>query len=243
MKTFRETFALLAMLFFVVLAGRTSAAPIEVQWAAGDFYPTGTGSYSYRANYTLLVDNIAFQKEVGIWAENSLGWSFIPGTYVRSVSTNRELWQVTSGNQVWRFTGRYTVAGKTYWDSNDGHDYALAPTGETKMIGRPNVILGSARIDEANDTLNVIVGVKNLGFGKVVGVHYSTDNWVTSDDAYASYTRAHLPMGHPGQPGAESWQVEIDLDSAPEVAFALFYQVNGQEYWNNNFGSNFTVSR
>lgn len=212
-------------------------------YAYGDYFPTGTGSYHYSANYKILVDNIAYEKLVGVWGRNSIteAWGFFPGSYSESLPGNKEIWLLNSGTTIDQFVVKYEVNGDTYWDNNNWNNYALQPTGDTKMIGNPNVILGGAHI--SNNKLNVTIGVKNLAYHKEVGIVYTTNGWATFHTAYASYDKSHLPSDHYGQIQAESWKLKISIGTARSAEFAIFYNVNGQTYWDNNFGRNYSVSR
>jgi hypothetical protein len=42
--------------------------------------------------------------------------------------------------------------------------------------------------------------------------------------------------------GVEVWAIDASVGAAAVVAFALFYGVLGQEFWDNNFSRNYTVT-
>lgn len=86
------------------------------------------------------------------------------------------------------------------------------------------------------------VAVKNLAYQKNVTIHYTygtNGNWA---DSPATYVKAD-----PNDPEYEIWQFEFQMpgsamvDSIP-LTFAIQYQVNGQTYWDNNNGNNYSVS-
>ena len=43
--------------------------------------------------------------------------------------------------------------------------------------------------------------------------------------------------------GDEAWSINAPVGTAKRVDFAIFYRVSGQEFWDNNFGRNYTLSR
>ncbi len=222
-----------------------SAAPVELIWASADFIPTGTGSHTWSATYKIRVDNIAYDKEVGIWGRNAGtgDWEFAAATNQESVSGNKEIWSVTNSTVVDLFTVRYTVNGVTHWDNNNSNNYALEAYSSTRMIGVPNVIFGGGRIDTTADTAEITIGVKNLAYHKVVGIVYTLDDWATNDVVNATYSHGNLPDSHPGQPEAETWQLSVPLVGASRIEFAIFYEVDGNTYWNNNYQRNFALER
>jgi hypothetical protein len=231
----------------LALVGSVATAdPVELQYAAGDYYPTGTGSYSYRAFYTIAIDYLAHQKVVGIWGRTAgtNTWGFYPGNFAESVPGNKEIWTVNSSVPIDQFVIKYELPGTTHWDNNAGDNYALQPYGETKMIGRPSVIHGGSYISGTGGTKNLIVsiGVKNLAYTKEVGIVYTTDGWLTANTAFGYYNTSHLPANHPGQPQAETWRIDVPIGVASSVEFAIFYKVNGNTYWANNFSRNYKVT-
>ena len=93
--------------------------------------------------------------------------------------------------------------------------------------------MGSATLNSSN--LRILAGVQNLDYVKVVGAVYTTDNWATVHTAYGHY------YWSPSS-GLEIWEIDIPVSSPSEAKFALFYQVLGNEYWDNNFWRDYTVT-
>jgi carbohydrate/starch-binding protein with CBM21 domain len=95
------------------------------------------------------------------------------------------------------------------------------------------VVLGTANFNGSTLTLNI--GVQNLSFTKTVGIVYTTNNWATIGTAFGTFDRTMSS-------GLEVWDVTVAVGSAPDVQFAIFYQVLGTEYWDNNFGANYQLT-
>ncbi|GIY19960.1 glycogen-binding subunit 76A [Caerostris extrusa] len=73
--------------------------------------------------------------------------------------------------------------------------------------------------------------VMNWGFTKKVIARYTTDNWLSSNDINASY------IVDSSREGTDSFAFTIFLSQQRrDVQFALLYQVNGKEHWDNNNG-------
>lgn len=208
--------------------------------------PSGTGSFVYFTNVSLVVQNIAFTKDVGVIGHTNLGtWAFFPGSYVRSVPGNNEVWQAhITGTPIDQFALEYRVAGQTYWDNNSGYDYRLdTGAAQTDGIGtaiiNPNILVVAVNVFPAG-TLNVLILVKNIDFAKTVAIVYTTDNWATFHTAFGSYQRNYPPSEQPHQVDAELWEVNVPIGIGTQGQFAAFYTVNNTIYWDNNFTLNYS---
>ncbi|KAI8590399.1 putative phosphatase regulatory subunit-domain-containing protein [Geranomyces variabilis] len=114
-------------------------------------------------------------------------------------------------------------------------------------FGNNQLVLDSVKVD--ND--KILVGnvlVRNLAFEKTVAVHYTIDNWATTHDILASFLNVVTPpVGN--IKGMDKFVFKIDLNrefgaqaNAANLAFALRYDVCGQQYWDNNSGANYRVN-
>lgn len=207
--------------------------------------PSGTGSYVYFTNVSLVVQNIAFTKVVGVFGHTNFGaWTFFPCSYVRSVPGN-EVWQAhITGDRIDQFALEYQVGGQTYWDNNSGYDYRLdTVAAQTDGIGtaiiNPNVLVVAVEVFPAG-TLNVLILVKNIDFAKTVAIVYTTDNWATFHTVFGSYQRNYPPAKQPSQADAELWEVKVPIGAGTTGSFAAFYTVGGATYWDNNFTLNYS---
>jgi len=211
-------------------------APVEFGIATSNSYPSGTGSYSYRGSFDIIVQNLAFQKQVSIWAQVGAVWKDIPAVYSHSLPDNLELWEAPASNSESQFVAKYSVNGTSYWDNHYGMNYIFPVVfDEFSVIAGDNyrVVLGNANLTSPN--LFITIGVQNLAYHKGVGIVFTTDHWGTFHSAYGNYS--HTMNG-----GLEVWEIAAVVGSATEVEFAVFYQVNGNEYWDNNFSRNYQVT-
>ena len=104
---------------------------------------------------------------------------------------------------------------------------------------RRNVQLVELRLS-ADCKLSGTVVVANLAYHKNVFVRWTADNWATYQDQVASYD--HTSDGY-----SHDWFVfstdSLLLHQEGEVCveLAVAYQVNGQEFWDNNQQQNFEL--
>jgi hypothetical protein len=76
--------------------------------------------------------------------------------------------------------------------------------------------------------------VANLGYSKVVGIRYSSDNWATYTDFDGEFAGS--------ENGYDRFRVQSYATVSPSIKFAVYYKVNGQTYWDNNNGANYEVT-
>jgi len=210
--------------------------PVEFALALSSSSPTGTGSYYYKGSFKIVVQDLAYQKQVSIWAQVGAGWKDIAAHYVQSLPGNLELWIAPANNNESEFVAKYTVSDMTYWDNNGGRNYKFPQVADefAALAGESyKVVLGNATL--TTPTLHVDVGVQNIAYDKVVGILFTMDNWATVQTAYGTY-RSTMKSG------LEVWEVLATVGSATEVKFTIFYRVAENEYWDNNFWRNYRVT-
>jgi hypothetical protein len=203
------------------------------------------------------VENIAYEKRVVVRWRNGDSVE-TQATYVRSTGGHLEIWRASSpthscwsnegpGTLSIKFAIRYDVGGNTYWDNNGGWDYCCAcwSDGNSVVLG-PNLLLKSAAVVEgtAGEYLQGEIFVKNLGYAKRIDVIYTTDRWVHAQTARAAFREAaNEYVGHAN----ERWEFSAPLgrqkDFSVEVGFALRYQVNGEQYWDDNLGLDYVICK
>ncbi|KAG8191110.1 hypothetical protein JTE90_010034 [Oedothorax gibbosus] len=79
--------------------------------------------------------------------------------------------------------------------------------------------------------------VMNWGYNKRVLARYTTNGWASSSDINASY------VSDSTRDGADSFAFNIFLNrERSDLQFAILYEVNGNQYWDNNGGKNYCFS-
>ena len=185
----------------------------------------------------IAVRNDAFHKQVGIlWTDN--GWASINTTwaqYENQLEDGYEQW----GIDISATTGQHrpreievaafvTMNDTTYWDpKNNTYIYSnVSPDSPIKML-YSNVTYE----ENLGAVLEGTIRVYDLAFEKHVTVRYSTDGWETFDEQEAEWAEN------------QDWVFRIEgfgLESLPDtLEYAIRYDVDGQEFWDNNNDQNF----
>ncbi len=218
------------------------------------------GYNTWRREFTVRVANLGFEKNVSIYHEKVDGtWEEVPLTYSLTLDNQNEIWSgkyeytATTGNKIYdnEFVVKYDVNGKTYWDNNQGSNYVI----EEKEIGslfaqqdlNVNVDFSSLYPYNNEKSFNVVVDVRNISPSKQVEVVYTTDGWQTKRYLPLNFTPRYYSgyqyvLISPNQFNIERWTGSAIVDaSIDNIEYAVVYKVNGQEYWDNNYGKNYSV--
>lgn len=90
---------------------------------------------TYTLSANIKVENIAYVKNVVLRFKDSYldTWKDAPASYLKPLTKDNtyELWDVQApftGKDI-EFAIKYDVAGKTYWDNNEGKNYVIKKGG------------------------------------------------------------------------------------------------------------------
>lgn len=205
-----------------------------------------TGRSSYFSRFSVLVQNLAFAKFVGVWGHEIWAdtWSFFPCSYRRSVPGGCEIWEASVSLPIDQFGIGYQNQATLHWDTNGGRDYRLDTAAAERTVGigsaviNPNVLGVAWEVDAAGN-LTVDILVKNVAFEKQVAIAYTTNNWLTLQNAFGRHSRSLAPLSLPHQLNVELWEVVAPVGAGEKGQFAAFLNVAGTTYWDNNFGLNY----
>ncbi|KAK5118271.1 hypothetical protein LTR62_002784 [Meristemomyces frigidus] len=98
-------------------------------------------------------------------------------------------------------------------------------------------------LSQDRQTLVGSIAVQNISFHKLVVARFTLDHWTTTSEIVAEYNND--PRSPPSD-GCDRFNFHVKLsDSANIDTKTLFlcvkYTVNGQDYWDNNNGTNFQI--
>ncbi len=214
--------------------------PVELRLATSSSFPTGTGSFGFTGEFQIVVENLAFQKQIAVHGTTGSGTPFVDraASFQESLPGGLELWKTTTTDQLLEFAVEYGVNGMTFWDNNGGGNYVQPPVFDEfdALLGsEPEAVQGSAGFSDATH-VHVLAAVKNLAFAKQVGMVFTTDGWATANVASGHFD-------HMLKSGNEVWAIDAPVGAATRVEYALFYRVSGQEFWDNNFSRNYVLTR
>ena len=180
------------------------------------------------------LENISYEKDVYVKYKFSGMEDFVDkeAEYLSTQPNGKEIWAVNlSGCGELLYSLYYTVTGVTYYDDNNSNMYTFAD-----VVG-----IAPLRVNALNSTsgneYRISVSLKNIAYEKDVKVRYTTDNWNTYQDKSLEYIRTE-------DNGLELWRndISLELGDIEDFEYAVSYTVNGQTYWENNFGRNFNES-
>ncbi|XP_035244085.1 protein phosphatase 1 regulatory subunit 3D isoform X1 [Anguilla anguilla] len=89
--------------------------------------------------------------------------------------------------------------------------------------------------------------VLNLAFEKEVMVHYSFTNWRSKGDSKASWVSSVVRNRMAGEPDSDIFRFRLPvppfiLQPGALLEFAICFQVEGSEFWDNNNGQNYKLT-
>ncbi|WP_137939282.1 carbohydrate-binding protein [Chitinivorax sp. B] len=204
------------------------------------------------------VKNLAYDKKVileyrlpdGQWRQSDL-------SYNRPAGGGSEIWSGAIGSYgpaepprlpgALQFRVKYQVNGNEYVDDNHHQYFHLAANAGDMLTSATVLVPDHAQMVDQfwGGQYHGSVVVKNLGYAKDIQVHYTTDRWQTQRIAYPQYlpyfTYGYSTVANPNSEGVEVWPFSLDAGGSSELEYAVRYSVNGQTYWDNNFGQNYRV--
>ncbi|XP_013116065.1 protein phosphatase 1 regulatory subunit 3C isoform X2 [Stomoxys calcitrans] len=109
---------------------------------------------------------------------------------------------------------------------------------ERDFVSLENVIV--------KDEESIVVGtvkVKNISFTKEVIVRVTWDDWKSQQDIFCTYNRAYGPATS-AHVVFDTFSFKITLPpSSSRLEFCICFRADGNEFWDNNGGKNYTISK
>ena len=158
-------------------------------------------------------------------------WRDAEAEYFTTLSDGSKIWEASITSYDMQYAIKYVADGNEYWDNNNGQDYTSENLGTAPItVNRGRPIYGGYH-DVITATL------QNYAYEKEVVVRYTTDNWNSYYDVPMSYTSTN-------DNGTELWSADISTITTDlsGFEFCVYYNVNGQTFWANNFNQNYDAS-
>ena len=182
-------------------------------------------------------DGSASEQEVTIhyYEGRYAEWTDAEAEYFTTLSDGSKLWKAdiwqygANNNDSYKYCIKYVADGRTYWDNNHGSNYKNEPLGTAAVtVNRVNSIFSKDRPQTVTAVL------QNYAYHKNVFVRVTNDGWNSYTDIPMSYSETNAD-------GTENWTAPVTMTakSYKDFEFCVCYQVNGREYWANNFGENY----
>ena len=249
-----------SLLLFVMLFGGSLFTPAEaatekVKLLSAKISPLYTRGVlkGYKSSGYIVVRESGFEEKVVIHYSYGGDWKEVKAEFVGMDQQQQQIWkfetpEIKPSFHYYKFTSEFAINyqkdGKNYWDNNQGSNYFLRMTNVPYFSNRPyllgslNVLLDHANYQHynGNTTLSGEVLVKNLAYNKDIQIVYTTNNWETKQYVTARYYSKY-------DDNLEKWRFAIrNLAPNAKIKYRVKYTVNGNTYWDDNFGRDYKVN-
>ena len=229
--------ALIVLFTFAFPASYAKAATTTMTQDKVKLYynDSAAGYYSSSTNYIYIkVANDIKNPSVYVrYKYSSYDWSNEYATFYKALDDNYSIFKAeVYGFGLIEYSINVHNGEESYINDNNGNYFT-----NYQVLGDANVVALRNRSSLGSSDYEIKAAVKNLGYHKDIKVRYTVDNWKT-------YKEAPLTYKSTNDNNDEIWSTTIDTTGAEYYNFqyAISYTVNGQTYWDNNFGLNYDSS-
>ncbi len=212
-------------------------------------------------SFFMQVENVSYDKQVDVvWSGEDGVWQTLPASYHSRLEHDKEYWQARMQFQLTaeqslpgniRFGLRYKAADAEYWDNNNGLNYdSQADSGIKVVCAAPvlNIVFAD-KLDDGQKNVPITVAVDKFNDADKVTVHWTTDNWRHTRKTPCHFKRNYWDKvalsnaRNPNQYGAAIWKSWLRIGQAFRVQYSICIERDGQVFWDNNHGKNYSLSR
>jgi maltose 6'-phosphate phosphatase len=211
--------------------------------------------------FIILIENLAAQKLVEVhWAGEDRVWRILRAEYLGSCGDKREIWRAQATFEASddaslpgdiEFSLRCFVAGKVFWDNNRSSNYfSNADSGVLLEQSVPLLNVDFCpTLQDGQRNYPVLVAARRSLKPERVFIHWSTDNWRTTQVTPCFFTRMHWDKSrrsharNPNRYDTSVWSGQLKIDDAFQVQYAIGCETGSQAIWDNNFGQNYVACR
>lgn len=188
-------------------------------------------------------------KKSGEIIKSALRSSRSTATTSKKVHFNKNLtqiWHFSQGqsNSIAANTGPINESDSPFRSQPKPSEWEVIATNFAQnSAGRQNLFARVEQLRLSEDCQNLIgaIAVANIAFEKYIAARFTFDNWQTISEVTAEYknTQKEPPVDRYDQ-----FEFAIKIPDhanlqGKTLILCVRYQVNGQEYWDNNLGENF----
>lgn len=207
------------------------------------------------AQFDIVADPVACSDSVSVHLNDGTGWTDLTATRLDGDGIAPSLYRahhtINYTSHDLQFAIRCGTGSNVTWDDNGGRGYSLAASagGFLTSGNVHNAGFEPVYTTGPGTTYSGRLVLRNIAYAKQVKITYSTDNWRTVRESYATYggpTWGYASATpNPNSFGFEQWYFTIDIGTASTVDYAVSYSVAGSTYWDNNFSRNYrtTINR
>ncbi len=211
--------------------------------------------------FFMSLENIGYDKEVDIiWAGENGIWHVLPAKFHSMLGSHQEYWsanitldltkdQSLPGNI--QFNVRYRVLDDEYLVDNDRQNYSSeADSGIKLLAGQSiqNISFQHQLVDESH-TITVHVAVNQSLHANKVTLHWTTDNWKTTQKNICKIKRNYWDKllqsnaRNPNQYAIQLWTGKINHRELHKLKYVICCENTQQTLWDNNEGNNYSFQR
>jgi len=211
-------------------------------------------------SFFMLAENLSHDKRIDVvWSGEDGVWQTLSANYHSQPEHDKEYWQARMDFQLTpakslpgniQFGLRYRVAGAEYWDNNQGSNYSSQADSGIKVtcsapvlnIDFPN------KLDDGQKNIPITVAVDQFTDTDKVTVHWTTDDWRHSHKTACHFKTNYwdkLALSNarnPNQYGTAIWKGWLRIGQAFRLQYSICVERNGQVFWDNNYGLNYSIS-
>jgi hypothetical protein len=232
-KRFAAILLTLAMAFGMFsMIGATSVSAATDKVSLYSLNPTFSkyGGTSFEAY--IQTNDSASNQEVYVHYNymDSMDWQDAKAEYVTTLNDGSKIWKANFSSWNTKFAIKFVADGREYWDNNNGNDYT-----RNDILGVAPVTSERLGYQLYGNKFQINAVLQNYAYQKNVYVRYTTDGWNSYNDQALGYDKTN-------ENGTETWTTTLNLPSNMDYSkfeYAICYQVNGTEFWADNFGANY----
>ncbi len=212
-------------------------------------------------SFFMRVENLSYDKAIDvIWAGEDGVWQTLPAGYHSRLKHDQDYWQARIDFQLSADTSlpgniefglRYRTAGSEYWDNNQGLNYSSQADSGIKVTNAAQVlnIDFASKLEDGQKFVPITVAVNQVNPGDKVTVHWTTDNWQHSRQTPCYFKRNYWDKialsnaRNPNQYQSAIWKGWLRVGQAFRLQYSISVERDGQVFWDNNDGLNYSISR
>ncbi len=212
-------------------------------------------------SFFMRVENVSYDKRIDVlWSGEDGVWHTLSADFHSNTEHNQEYWQAQINFKLSpsqslpgniRFGLRYRASYAEYWDNRQGLNYASQADSGIKLVAPVPVLnIGYAdnKLEEGQKNVPITVAVANFTDADQVTVHWTTDNWLHTRHTSCHFKKtywdkeAQSNARNPNQYGTALWKGWLRVGQAFRLQYSISVERNGQTFWDNNHGKNYSLS-
>ncbi len=214
-----------------------------------------------KLTFFILLENVGYDKQVDvIWSGENGHWQTLTAKYHSMQGHDREYWRAQATfnlSEQQSLPGniqcglRYQVFDHEYWDNDNGLNYVSEADSGIKLTHDQYIqnVGFSGNFKDEQPSIPVTIAVDHAFKAKKVTIHWSTDNWKTTQLTTCQYKINYWDKAkqsnarNPNQYGIQLWTGQIESGDSFRLQYSICSESDEHVVWENNFGNNYSFQR